>query len=252
MTGTNIVQALMVAGGFGFQFMVTLYLQRVLGYDPLRIGLAIAPTGLVIGVMSLALSARLGARFGERAVLLPSLVLFACGFLLLARVPAGHASYAVDVLPATLVFGTAFGLAMPALMTLGMSDATPADSGLISGVFNTAQQIGAALGLAVLATLASSRTDHLTAAGHSQRAALTDGYHLAFLVAAGLLAVAALAAAVPLKAPARVPSGPAVPSGPGSGAADSDTCPGLSGTAEVSASQESRPAPEPMDRRAHA
>ncbi|WUH92227.1 DHA2 family efflux MFS transporter permease subunit [Streptomyces sp. NBC_00433] len=236
VTGANVVQALMVAGGFGFQFMVTLYLQRVLGYDPLRIGLAIAPTGLVIGVMSLVLSARLGARFGERAVLLPSLALFAGGFLLLARVPAGHASYVTDVLPATLVFGTAFGLAMPALMTLGMSDATPADSGLISGVFNTAQQIGAALGLAVLAALASARTDHLTAAGHSQAAALTGGYHLAFLVAAGLLAVATVAAALLLRAPVR--GGAA-----GMPAAASD---------EVSASRENRRAAEPTARRARA
>jgi EmrB/QacA subfamily drug resistance transporter len=251
VTGANVVQALMVAGGFGFQFMVTLYLQRVLGYDPLRIGLAIAPTGLVIGVMSLVLSARLGARFGERAVLLPSLALFAGGFLLLARVPAGHASYLTDVLPATLVFGVAFGLAMPALMTLGMSDATPADSGLISGVFNTAQQIGAALGLAVLAALASARTDHLTAAGHSPAAALTGGYHLAFLVAAGLLAVATLAASVLLRAPGgSAGSGSGTPS-PASAAADRlDADPKAGAAPQVSASRGSRPAPVPTDRTA--
>jgi EmrB/QacA subfamily drug resistance transporter len=240
VTGANIVQALMVAGGFGFQFLVTLYLQRVLGYDPLRIGLAIAPTGLVIGVMSLALSARLGARFGERAVLLPSLVLFAFGFLLLARVPSAHASYVTDVLPAALVFGMAFGLAMPALMTLGMSDATPADSGLISGVFNTAQQIGAALGLAVLAALSTARTDHLVAAGHALPAALTSGYHLAFLVAAGLLAVATASAAVLLRAPV------------GGGADAQGQVVDGSATEEVSASPGIRQAPEPTDRRAHA
>ncbi|WP_333771395.1 DHA2 family efflux MFS transporter permease subunit [Streptomyces sp. IBSBF 2435] len=246
VTGANLVQALMVAGGFGFQFMVTLYLQRVQGYDPLHIGLAIAPTGLVIGVMSLALSARLGARFGERAVLLPSLALFACGFLLLARVPAGHASYVGDILPATLVFGVAFGLAMPALMALGMSDATPADSGLISGVFNTAQQIGAALGLAVLAALASARTDRLTAAGHLLPAALTGGYHLAFLVAAGLLAVATVAAAVLLRAPVRR-GAPAAVSGP----RDSAAADGRSAE-KISASRGNRPAAEPKDRRARA
>ena len=199
VSGANLVLAVMVAGGFGFQFLTTLYLQRVLGYDPLRIGLAIAPTGVVIGVMSLALSARLGARFGRRAVLLPSLALFAGGFLLLARAPSAHASYVVDVLPAILVFGVAFGLAMPSLMTLGMSDASPADSGLISGVFNTAQQIGGALGLAVLAALASARTDHRLAAGHHPAAALTSGYHLAFLVAAALLAAATALAAVVLR-----------------------------------------------------
>jgi EmrB/QacA subfamily drug resistance transporter len=204
VSGANAVQALMVAGGFGFQFLTSLYLQRVLGYDPLEIGLALAPTGLVIGVMSLGLSAPLGARFGQRAVLLPSLTLFAGAFLLLARTPAGHASYAADILPPILVMGVAFGLAMPSLMTLGMSPAGPADSGLISGVFNTAQQIGGALGLAVLASLASARTDHLLATHHSQAAALTSGYHVAFLIGASLLATATALAAVLLRTSAVV------------------------------------------------
>jgi MFS family permease len=210
VAGANLVQMLMVAGGFGFQFLTVLYLQRVLGYDPLRIGLAIAPTGVVIGVMSLGLSARLGGRFGQRAVLLPSLALFAAGFLLLARAPSAHASYAVDILPAILLFGVGFGLAMPSLMTLGMSDATPADSGLISGVFNTAQQIGGALGLAVLASLATARTDRRTAAGDALPQALTSGYHLAFVTAAGLLAAATVLAAALLR-----PGAAAVPTAPG-------------------------------------
>jgi EmrB/QacA subfamily drug resistance transporter len=229
VSGANAVLALMIAAGFGFQFLSSLYLQRVLGYDPLRIGLALAPTGLVIAVMSLALSARLGARFGQRAVLLAGLLLFAAGFLLLARSPSAHASYATDILPAILVFGAGFGLAMPSLMTLGMSDATPADSGLVSGVFNTAQQIGGALGLSVLASLATARTDHEIAAGRSLPEALTGGYHLAFLVAAGLLVAAAVLAAVMLRTPAGADGGAAV---------SGRTSPG------------SRPAPDPTDRRA--
>jgi EmrB/QacA subfamily drug resistance transporter len=231
VSGAHVVLALMIAGGFGFQFMTSLYLQRVLGYDPLEIGLALAPTGLVIGVMSLVFSARLGARFGQRAVLLPSLVLFGCGFLLLAGAPSAHASYAAHILPAILVFGVGFGLAMPSLMTLGMSDATPADSGLVSGVFNTAQQIGGALGLSVLASLATARTDRRLAAGQSLPEALTSGYHLAFLVAAGLLGAAAVLGAIMLRPQTGTDSGAAI-SGP--------TSPG------------SRPAPEPTDRRAHA
>ncbi|MEE4541081.1 MFS transporter [Streptomyces sp. V4-01] len=207
VSGANLVQMLMVAGGFGFQFLTALYLQRVLGYDPLRIGLAIAPTGVVIGVMSLGLSARLGGRFGQRAVLLPSLALFGAGFLLLARAPSAHASYAVDILPPILLFGVGFGLAMPSLMTLGMSDATPADSGLISGVFNTAQQIGGALGLAVLASLAAARTDRRVSAGDALPQALTSGYHLAFTTAAGLLAAATVLAAALLRTPAPTRSG---------------------------------------------
>jgi MFS family permease len=209
VTGANLVQMLMVAGGFAFQFLTSLYLQRVLGYDPLQIGLAIAPTGVVIGVMSLGLSARLGGRFGPRAVLLPSLALFAAGFLLLARAPSAHASYAVDILPPILVFGVGFGLAMPSLMTLGMSDATPADSGLVSGVFNTAQQIGGALGLAVLASLATARSDRRIATGDPVPQALTSGYHLAFVTAAGLLAVATALAAALLRTAGRDRTGAA-------------------------------------------
>jgi len=241
VSGANVVQALMVAGGFGFQFLTSLYLQRVLGYDPLEIGLAIAPTGVVIGVMSLALSARLGARFGQRAVLLPSLALFASGFLLLARAPSAHASYLTDVLPPILVFGVSFGLAMPSLMTLGMSDATPADSGLVSGVFNTAQQIGGALGLAVLASLAGARTDHRLAAGDPAPQALTSGYHLAFLAAAALLAAATVIAAVLLRTPA------------GSGGDQAAAAPATAPAPQVqpvSSTPGSRPAPEPTDRTA--
>ncbi|SFE26029.1 drug resistance transporter, EmrB/QacA subfamily [Actinacidiphila alni] len=253
VSGANVVLALMVAGGFGFQFMSSLYLQQVLGYDPLRIGLALAPTGAVIGVMSLALSARLGARFGQRAVLLPSLLLFAGGFLLLARAPSAHATYVADVLPAVLVFGVAFGLAMPSLMTLGMSEATPADSGLLSGVFNTAQQIGGALGLAVLAALAAARTDHERAAGHALPAALTSGYHLAFLVAAGLLLFAAALAAVLLR--------PSAPSSRAGGDANRAEDSGIEAANSLSAPASSqarnqepargRPAAAPTDRTAH-
>ncbi|SEG44692.1 drug resistance transporter, EmrB/QacA subfamily [Actinacidiphila yanglinensis] len=228
VAGANAVQVLVIAGGFGFQFMTSLYLQHVLGYDPLEIGLSLAPTGVVIGVMSLGLSARLGARFGQRAVLLPSLVLFAGGFLLLARTPSGgHASYVADILPPIVLMGVAFGLTMPSLLTLGMAEAGPADSGLISGVFNTAQQIGGALGLATLASIAGTRTDHRLAAGRSATAALADGYHLAFVVAAGLLVAAALLAGVLLRTPAgrtagdlttageQDADGPAVSSSPG-------------------------------------
>ena len=243
VAGANAVQVLVVAGGFGFQFMTSLYLQHVLGYDPLEIGLSLAPTGVAIGVMSLVLSARLGARFGQRAVLLPSLVLFAGAFLLLARTPSGstgsHASYAADILPPILLMGIAFGLVMPSLLTLGMAEAGPADSGLVSGVFNTTQQIGGALGLATLASIAGTRTDHRLAAGRTATTALADGYHLAFVVAAGLLTAAAVLAGVLLRTPAgRTPSGPA----------PTDTAePDAPG---VNSSRGSRPAPGPAGRRA--
>ena len=194
LSGANLVQFLMVAGLLGMFFLGALYLQRVLGYDPLRIGLGFLPVAVGIGTLSLGLSARLNTRFGARAVLLAGLVLIVGGLLLLTRVPV-DASYAVDLLPALLLVGTGGGLALPALMTLAMSGATPEDAGLASGLVNTTQQVGGALGLAVLATLATSRTDRLLAGGHGVASALTGGYHLAFGAGAGLVAVAIVVAA---------------------------------------------------------
>jgi fucose permease len=178
-----------VAGMFGMFFLGALYLQRVLGYDALEVGLAFLPVTVVIGTLSLGFSERLNMRFGPRAMLLPSLVLIAAGLALFGRAPV-DGSYVVDVLPVMLLLGTGAGLAFPALMTLAMSSATPSDSGLASGLVNTSLQVGGALGLAVLATLASSRTEELLAAGDSTAAALTGGYQLAFLIGAGLVVAA--------------------------------------------------------------
>jgi EmrB/QacA subfamily drug resistance transporter len=194
LSGANLVQALMVAGMLGMFFLGSLYLQRVLGYDAQQIGLAFLPVALGIGALSLGLSARLTTRFGARTVLLPGLVLVAVGLVLFSRVP-GHASYLVDLLPVMLLLGVGAGLAFPALMTLAMSGATAEDSGLASGLVNTTQQVGAAFGLAVLATVSTARTGHLLAAGRAGDAALTGGYHLAFGIGAALV-VAALVVAV--------------------------------------------------------
>jgi EmrB/QacA subfamily drug resistance transporter len=193
VAGANAAQALMVAAAIGFQFLSTLYLQRVLGYGPFAAGLAIVPAALAIGTVSLGFSARLSNRFGVRTVLLAGLTLVAVGLALLARVPvAGR--YAVDILPGVLLLGIGAGGALPAATSLAMSDATERDSGLASGLVNTTQQIGAAFGLAVLATLAASRTDHLIASGATPVTALVGGYRLAFGIGAGLV-VAAIAVA---------------------------------------------------------
>ncbi|WP_203920032.1 MFS transporter [Rugosimonospora africana] len=197
----NGIQALMVAAMIGYQFLSMLYLQQVLGYGPARAGLAVAPTAVVIGIVSLGFSARLNGRFGPRAVLLAGLALIVAGLLLVARVPV-HGRYPVDLLPALVLLGLGGGLTLPAVTTLAMSGATPSDSGLVSGLVNTVQQVGAALGLAVLATLADSRTDQLRDAGHADAAALTSGYHLAFVTAAGAVAAAFLLAVVALRRPA--------------------------------------------------
>jgi EmrB/QacA subfamily drug resistance transporter len=193
VTGANLVQCLVTAGLFGFFFMSVLYMQRVLGYDAIETGLAILPVAIMIAVLSLGLSARLNTRFGARTILVPGLVLMAAGLALLSRVPV-DGTFATDLLPVMLVLGFGAGLCFPALMTLAMADATPDDSGLASGLANTTQQLGSALGLAVLAALATSRTAQLVASGQSNAAALTGGYHLAFQISTGLMAVAVVLA----------------------------------------------------------
>jgi MFS family permease len=198
VAGANVVQALFVAGMFGMFFLGALYLQRVLGYDAIEVGLAFLPVTLVIGTLSLGFSERLTMRFGPKATLLPSLAFIAAGLLLFARTPV-DGRYAVDVLPVMVLLGTGAGLAFPALMTLAMSSATRSDSGLASGLVNTSLQVGGALGLAVLATLATTRTDSLLAGGASTASALTSGYHLAFLIGAGLVVVAVAVALAVLR-----------------------------------------------------
>ncbi len=189
VSGANGVQILTVAGMFGMFFLGALYLQRVLGFDAIEVGLAFLPVTLAIGTLSLGFSARLNTRFGARTTLVPALALVVAGLALFTRAPVGG-SYASDILPVMILLGTGAGLAFPSIMTLAMSGATRSDSGLASGLVNTSLQVGGALGLAVLATLATTRTDGLLASGHSRAAALTGGYHLAFLIAAGLVAAA--------------------------------------------------------------
>jgi EmrB/QacA subfamily drug resistance transporter len=198
VSGANLVQALFVAGMYGMFFLGALYLQRVLGYDALEVGLAYLPVTLVIGVLSLGASERLNMRFGPRATLIPALVLIGAGLALFARVPVdGH--YWADVFPVMLLLGTGAGLAFPALMTLAMSGATQEDAGLASGLVNTTLQVGGAIGLAVLATLATERADGLRADGDSLASALTGGYQLAFLVGAVLVALALVIAVAVLE-----------------------------------------------------
>jgi MFS family permease len=193
VSGANAVQALMVVGMYGMFFLGALYMQRILGYDALEVGLAFLPTTLVMGAMSFDVSARLNTRYGPKATLVPSMVVIAAGLVLFAQTPV-DASYATHLLPALALLGLGAGLAFPSLMTLAMSGATPSDSGLASGLVNTSVQVGGALGLAVLATLATDRTDSLRGDGESVAAALNSGYHLAYLIGAALVAVAVVIA----------------------------------------------------------
>jgi len=186
VTGANLIQALSISGMFGVFFLGTLYLQRVLGYGALEIGLAFLPVTITMGTLSVRYSERLITRFGARGTLLPGLVLIVAGLALFTRAPV-DGDYVTHVLPVMLLLGSGAGVSFPALMTLAMSGATQEDAGLASGLVNTTAQVGAALGLAVLATLSASRSANLIQGGESRAAALTGGYHLAFWIAAGLV-----------------------------------------------------------------
>jgi EmrB/QacA subfamily drug resistance transporter len=190
VTLSNLVVVLLFAAGFGFQFMTALYLQRVLGFDSLHTGLAFLPAPILGAVMSLFIGPRLTARFGSRPLLLAGLAALLVALLLMSQAPV-HGSYVVNVVAPLLLVGAGTGVAIPAAIMLAMSGAEPTDAGLASGLNNTAQQAGAAVGTAVLATLAASRTAARTTGGADPVSALRDGYSIAF-VAASAFVLAAL------------------------------------------------------------
>lgn len=198
VSAANLIQALMVSAFFGFFFLGSLDLERVLRYGPMAIGLAFLPVSLGMGALSLGISARMTMRFGARGVLLAGLVMLAVGLALLAHGPM-YSVYARDLLLSMILLGVGGGIAFPALTMLAMSDATPSDAGLASGLINTTTQVGAALGLAVLATVASARTSQLLTERQSVAAALSGGYHLAWAISAGLAVVTVVLAITLLK-----------------------------------------------------
>jgi EmrB/QacA subfamily drug resistance transporter len=204
VVGANSVQALLVAGMFGMFFLGALYLQRVLGYSPLEVGLAFLPTTVVMGGLSLGFSEKLIMRFGPRNILIPGFILVTIALLLFARTPV-DGNYVTDLLPPFLLIAIGIGTSFPGIMTLAMSGATPEDAGLASGLVNTSMQVGGAVGLAVLATLSTERTESLEGSGHSVASALTSGYHVAYLVGAGLAFVSVLIAIFVLKSPEPAP-----------------------------------------------
>jgi EmrB/QacA subfamily drug resistance transporter len=179
----NVVGIFWAAAMFAWFFLSALYLQLVLGYSPLQVGLAFLPANVIMGVLSVAVSARLVMRFGIKRPLGTGLTLAAIGLLLFTRAPVGG-SFVVDVLPSMILLGIGAGIAFNPVLLAAMSDVEPQEAGLASGIVNTAFMMGGALGLAVLASIAASRTDSLSAAGHGPLASLVGGYHLAFLVGA--------------------------------------------------------------------
>ena len=194
----NGVGVLWAAAMFAWFFLSALYLQLVLGYSPLHVGLAFLPANLIMATFSLGLSAKIVMRFGIRGPLAVGLSLAAVGLALLARAPVGG-NFLVDVLPSMILLGFGAGIAFNPMLLAAMNDVKPQDSGLASGIVNTAFMMGGALGLAILASLAAARTNNLLAAGANPISALNGGYHVAFLVGAVFAATAALLGATLLR-----------------------------------------------------
>jgi EmrB/QacA subfamily drug resistance transporter len=200
----NLMFALVVAGMFGMFFVGALYLQRVLGYGPIEVGLAFLPVTIGIAALALGLAGRLIIRFGARPTVIGGLILVAAGLIVFRRAPV-NAGYATDLLPAMVLLGVGAGLVFPSVVVLAMSAATPEDSGLASGLVNTTRQVGGVIGIAVMATLATAHSDVLRAHGASEAVALAGGYRLAFTVAAALVLAAIAIGSVALR-PASSPA----------------------------------------------
>jgi EmrB/QacA subfamily drug resistance transporter len=195
----NVVGVFWAAAMFAWFFLSALYLRQVLHYRPLEVGLAFLPATVIMGVFSVGLSARLVMRFGVRLPLATGLLLASAGLVLFTRVPV-HGTFVVDVLPSMILLGFGAGMAFNPMLLAAMSDVAPEESGLASGIVNTSFMMGGALGLAILASLAASRTDSLRAAGDGPLAALVGGYHVAFLVGAIFALGAAVLGAALLRA----------------------------------------------------
>jgi EmrB/QacA subfamily drug resistance transporter len=202
----SVVGILWAAAMFAWFFLSALYLQLVLGYSPLEVGLAFLPGNLVMGFLSVAVSAKLVMRYGVRLPLSAGLGFAAVGLLLFARAPV-DGNFVVDVLPSMILLGLGAGIAFNPVLFAAMGDVQPTEAGLASGVVNTAFMMGGALGLAVLASLAASRTETLRASGDAPLVALTGGYHAAFFVGALFAIAAAVIGGVFLRTRAMAPHG---------------------------------------------
>ncbi len=202
----NVVAVLWAAAMFAWFFISALYLQLVLGYTPLEVGLAVLPANLIMGAFSIGLSARIVMRFGIRAPLVVGMVLIAAALVAFSFAPA-DGTFLVNILGPMVILGVGVGIAFNPVLLAAMSDVEPSQSGLASGVVNTAFMMGGSLGLAVLASLAAGRTGDLAAAGAPVAEALTGGYQLAFLVGALFAVAAAVIGAVFLRTPKEAPAG---------------------------------------------
>ncbi len=194
----NVVGVLWAAAMFAWFFLSALYMQRVLGYSPLQVGLGFLPANLIMASFSFGLSERMVNRFGLRWPLAVGLALAGLGLALFARAPLDGA-YPTDVLPGMMLLGLGAGMAFNPVLLSAMNDVKPSDAGLASGLVNTSFMMGGALGLAILASLAASRSAALTTGGAGELVALNGGYHAAFVVGSAFAFIAAGLGALLLK-----------------------------------------------------
>lgn len=203
---SNVAGVLWAAAMFAWFFISALYMQRVLNFTPMQVGLAFLPANIIMAVFSLGLSARLVMRFGVRMPLSGGLLVASAGLALFARAPVDGTMLA-HVMPGMVLLGLGAGVAFNPMLLAAMSDVSPSESGLASGVVNTSFMMGGAVGLAVLASLADARTHGLSAAGASLPEALHGGYQMAFVIGAVFALVAALLGAVLLRPGAQAGAG---------------------------------------------
>jgi EmrB/QacA subfamily drug resistance transporter len=193
LTSATIVRTLFPMGGFAFNFLAALYFQHLLGFTPLVIGLAFLPSSAITGFFSLAVTPWLLGRCGPKVLVVSGLALITAGLLAFAPVPT-HADFAINILPTMLLTGVGFGLMFMPSVSIAMSDVAPQEAGLASGLTNVAVQIGAAIGVAAIATLSTARTKHLLAEHQSVAISLAGGYRAGLLAAAGCTTASLLAA----------------------------------------------------------
>jgi len=208
LTRSSIIRGMLATGMFTTFFLGALYLEGVVGYSPVQTGLAFLPMSVTMGILSAGVTARLVTRFGDKRVLIPGMLAGTLGLLLLTTLGT-RTSYGSVMLPAFLLIGAGAGTAFAPLLSIAMADVPVSDAGLGSGIVNVSMQMASALGLAVLSAIATGRTHVLEAAGHATAHALTDGYRLAFLISAVLVAAGTLVAAVGLDASPPRPPGSA-------------------------------------------
>jgi EmrB/QacA subfamily drug resistance transporter len=210
LMGACAVRALIGTGLFAVFFLGTLYVEKVLGYTAVQTGLAFLPWFLSLGILSLGVTARLISRFGPTPVMIAGMLSSIAGLLVFCTAGV-DTDYFPTIGMANLMVGTGVGLSIMPLLTIAMGDVPASDRGLGSGLITVAHQVGGALGLAVLSTIATTHTRSLVSEGHSVASAQVDGYHLAFLLAAGGMAIGIVVALLALGRAGTI--GPATPRG---------------------------------------